>query len=120
GRRRRHRRWRGGVRGRAAEPPQAPGRSDDALRGRRARCAPPAEVLHDARGGGGRRRAAGRGWVRVSVTAVLLASVVAQAVAPPPYAVESVRVRFTHFDQRGRGYQSAAGPAGTAGSEQLT
>jgi len=53
------------------------------------------------------------------VTLALLAAVVAQAAAPPPYQIESMRVRFTHFDQRGRGYQSAAGPAGTPGSEQL-
>lgn len=56
----------------------------------------------------------------MSVTVALLATVVAQSLAPPPYEIESMRVRFTHYDQRGTGYQSAAGPAGTAGSEQLT
>lgn len=39
---------------------------------------------------------------------------------PPPYEIDSVRVRFTHYDQRGVGYQSAAGPVGAPGSEQLT
>jgi hypothetical protein len=37
---------------------------------------------------------------------------------PKPYALESVRARFTHFDQRGHGYQSQAD--GSPGSEQLT
>jgi hypothetical protein len=40
-----------------------------------------------------------------------------EAAAPPPYDVESVRVRYTHFVQNGRGYQSAAGPAGQPGNE---
>lgn len=39
--------------------------------------------------------------------------------APPrPYAIESVRTRYTHFDQSGRGYQSQAG--GPPGDEWLT
>ncbi|HEY4185062.1 MAG TPA: DUF3570 domain-containing protein [Polyangia bacterium] len=38
----------------------------------------------------------------------------------PSYQIESVRVRFTHYDQKGIGYQSAAGPAGQPGSEQET
>ena len=37
----------------------------------------------------------------------------------PPYQVDSVRFRFTHYDQDGRGYQSRAGPAGQPGSERL-
>jgi hypothetical protein len=47
----------------------------------------------------------------------LLATVLAMA---PPYQLESVRFRFTHYDQRGVGYQSAAGPVGQPGSEQET
>ena len=42
------------------------------------------------------------------------------AVTAPAYELDSVRVRFTHYDQRGVGYQSAAGPPGQPGSEQLT
>jgi hypothetical protein len=38
--------------------------------------------------------------------------------APRPYALESVRTRYTHYDQRGHGYQSQAD--GSPGSEQLT
>jgi hypothetical protein len=38
----------------------------------------------------------------------------------PPYQIESVRVRFTHYDQKGIGYQSSAGPVGQPGSEQET
>jgi hypothetical protein len=38
----------------------------------------------------------------------------------PPYQVESLRLRFTHYDQKGVGYQSAAGPVGQPGSEQET
>ena len=38
----------------------------------------------------------------------------------PPAQIESVRFRFTHYDQTGTGYQSAAGPDGQAGSEQAT
>ncbi len=37
---------------------------------------------------------------------------------PRPYAIESVRARYTHYDQHGHGYQSQAG--GSPGSEQLT
>lgn len=37
----------------------------------------------------------------------------------PPYQIDSVRVRFTHYEQRGIGYQSAAGPVGQPGSEEL-
>jgi hypothetical protein len=37
---------------------------------------------------------------------------------PRPYAIDSMRVRYTHYDQRGHGYQSQDGP--TPGSEQLT
>jgi hypothetical protein len=36
---------------------------------------------------------------------------------PRPYHLESVRVRFTHFDQDGYGYQSQAGPVLGPGSE---
>ena len=56
----------------------------------------------------------------MSVTLAVLTVVVAQTLAPPPYEIESVRVRFTHYDQRGVGYQSAAGPVGSPGSEALT
>jgi len=42
------------------------------------------------------------------------------AAAPPDYQIEAVRFRFTRFDQAGLGYQSAAGPSGAAGSQQLT
>jgi Protein of unknown function (DUF3570) len=56
---------------------------------------------------------------------VALALLVGAAdVLPPPapaYRIESVRVRYTHFAQTGSsGYQSAAGPAGGAGSENAT
>src|SRR4051794_37032842 len=37
----------------------------------------------------------------------------------PPYQIDSVRFRFTHYDQDGRGYQSRAGPPGEPGSERL-
>jgi Protein of unknown function (DUF3570) len=37
---------------------------------------------------------------------------------PRPYAIESVRTRFTHYDQTGHGFQSQAG--GPPGSEALT
>lgn len=37
---------------------------------------------------------------------------------PQPYAIDSMKTRYTHFDQRGHGYQSQAG--GTPGSEELT
>lgn len=36
---------------------------------------------------------------------------------PPVVQIDSVRFRFTHYDQWGRGYQSAAGPKGQPGSE---
>jgi hypothetical protein len=50
--------------------------------------------------------------------AVLLAlDPTSPASGAPPYVVESVRVRYTHFAQSGLGYQSAAGPAGLPGSE---
>jgi Protein of unknown function (DUF3570) len=39
---------------------------------------------------------------------------------PRAFEIESVRVRFTHFDQMGWGYQSAAGPPRGPGSEELT
>ena len=39
---------------------------------------------------------------------------------PPAYQIESVRFRYTHFQQRGVGYQSAAGPPGQPGSERTT
>jgi hypothetical protein len=49
---------------------------------------------------------------------LLAAALLAQ---PPPYfQIESVRLRFTYYDQQGIGYQSAAGPAGQPGSEQAT
>jgi Protein of unknown function (DUF3570) len=35
-----------------------------------------------------------------------------------PLVIDSFRVRFTHFDQQGRGWQSQAGAAGLPGSEQ--
>ena len=38
--------------------------------------------------------------------------------APRPYSIESVRSRFTHFSQNGRGFQSQAD--GPPGSEELT
>jgi Protein of unknown function (DUF3570) len=38
----------------------------------------------------------------------------------PAYRIDSVRFRFTHYDQTGLGYQSAAGPAGQPGSERAT
>ena len=37
----------------------------------------------------------------------------------PPYEIESVRVRYTQFNQTGVGYQSAAGPVGLPGSEWM-
>jgi hypothetical protein len=45
-----------------------------------------------------------------------------QTAAPsaPDWQIESVRTRYTHFAQTGLGYQSAAGPVGQPGSEQLT
>jgi hypothetical protein len=52
--------------------------------------------------------------VSLTLTAVLLALA---PTAPPPYVIESVRVRYTHFAQSGLGYQSAAGPPGLPGSE---
>jgi hypothetical protein len=36
----------------------------------------------------------------------------------PAYDIDSVRFRFTHYDQAGVGYQSAAGPVGQPGSER--
>jgi hypothetical protein len=50
---------------------------------------------------------------------VALLALVAQAVTPPAYEIESVRVRYTHYAQTGLGYQSAAGPPGQPGSEWL-
>jgi hypothetical protein len=38
----------------------------------------------------------------------------------PDYQIESVRFRYTRFEQAGLGYQSAAGPSGAPGSQQLT
>lgn len=42
--------------------------------------------------------------------------------APPGFTIESMRLRFTHFDQEGHGYQSQASRPGTfaPGSEALT
>lgn len=42
------------------------------------------------------------------------------AMLAPPYQIDSVRFRFTEYDQRGVGYQSAAGPVGQPGSEWAT
>jgi len=42
------------------------------------------------------------------------------AMLAPPYQIDSVRFRFTQYDQRGVGYQSAAGPVGQPGSEWET
>ena len=42
------------------------------------------------------------------------------AMVAPPYQIDSVRFRFTQYDQRGVGYQSAAGPVGQPGSEWET
>jgi len=42
------------------------------------------------------------------------------AMLAPPYQIDSVRFRFTQYDQRGVGYQSAAGPVGQPGSEWLS
>ncbi len=39
---------------------------------------------------------------------------------PSPFRIESIRTRYTHYDQSGLGYQSQAGPLLGAGSEQLT
>lgn len=39
--------------------------------------------------------------------------------APPYFRIEAVNVAFTHFDQRGRGFQSRAGPASGPGSQEL-
>lgn len=39
---------------------------------------------------------------------------------PSPFHIESARVRYTHFDQNGLGYQSQAGPVRGPGSEELT
>jgi hypothetical protein len=52
----------------------------------------------------------------VTTPIALLAAAIAIV---PPYQIESVRLRFTHYDQDGRGYQSRAGPAGEPGSERL-
>jgi Protein of unknown function (DUF3570) len=39
---------------------------------------------------------------------------------PRPYfRIEAVNLRFTHYDQTGRGYQSRAGPPGGPGDERL-
>lgn len=39
---------------------------------------------------------------------------------PRPYfRIESLRARYTHYDQRGRGYQSRGGPPGGPGDERL-
>lgn len=45
-----------------------------------------------------------------------------EVLGPPSsgFAVESVSVRFAHFEQRGAGYQSPAGPLAGPGSEDLT
>ena len=49
--------------------------------------------------------------VAAAATATVLAVV-------PPYQIESVRLRFTRYEQAGAGYQSAAAPAGQPGSER--
>ncbi|MEO7328103.1 MAG: DUF3570 domain-containing protein [Minicystis sp.] len=36
------------------------------------------------------------------------------------FRIESFRARYTHYDQRGRGYQSRGGPPGGPGDERLT
>jgi hypothetical protein len=46
-----------------------------------------------------------------------VAALIAATPAAPPWVVESVRVRYTQFAQSGLGYQSAAGPMGSPGSE---
>jgi hypothetical protein len=51
------------------------------------------------------------------VSLALAAVLFAVAPTAPPYVIESVRVRYTHFAQSGLGYQSAAGPPGLPGSE---
>jgi hypothetical protein len=53
----------------------------------------------------------------VIVPAPMLVAVLA---VTPPYQIDSVRFRFTHYDQTGQGYQSAAGAPGQPGSEQAT
>ena len=42
------------------------------------------------------------------------------AVLAPSYQIDSVRFRFTEYEQHGVGYQSAAGPVGQPGSEWET
>ncbi|MES1172098.1 MAG: DUF3570 domain-containing protein [Bacteroidota bacterium] len=61
--------------------------------------------------------------IAVSALASLLAvSPMSQDPPPraPPYQIDSVRFRFTHYEQAGSGYQSAAGPPGQPGSEAMT
>lgn len=41
-------------------------------------------------------------------------------VLAPAYQIQSVALRYTHFEQYGLGYQSAAGPPGGPGSERVT
>jgi len=53
----------------------------------------------------------------VTPAPALLTLLTVAAATTPPYEIESVRVRYTHFAQTGLGYQSAAGPVGAPGSE---
>jgi hypothetical protein len=67
---------------------------------------------------------------RALVFAALLVPVLARAQSLPSddailgptggFHIDSLRVRFTHYDQSGRGYQSLAGPVSGPGSEALT
>ncbi len=50
----------------------------------------------------------------------MIAALAVMVAFAPSYQIESMRVRFTHFDQNGRGYQSAAGGEGQPGSERAT
>ena len=62
--------------------------------------------------------AAAIGLLWAAVATPVSAAAEAQPTAPVRnYHVESVRFRFTHYDQWGLGYQSAAGPVGQPGSE---
>ncbi|HVZ75630.1 MAG TPA: DUF3570 domain-containing protein [Polyangia bacterium] len=51
------------------------------------------------------------------MTPLLVTLLVALAPTIPQYAIDSVRVRYTHFVQNGHGWQSAAGPMGQPGNE---
>lgn len=64
-------------------------------------------------------RAAGLAIALVVWAAPRLAGADGPGSTATPFVVESIAMRFAHFDQDGAGFQSRAGPAGGPGSERL-